>query len=780
MTPVRRVGLAVLAAVLLMAAAGYLLWPRFAEHEVDYKMPGNPGPKIAAAQAAAIERRERVIEQTVWRKEMEAQEHGRIFEDLWDALNAATNKWPTLQRLNFSELNLGYRPTKEALPHAIERWLPDKTSGTRYLISYNQWREQLENWKGAGWGIMQCEFRHNAFDPQTNEAPAKSKFYFSAHLTNAAPARATIEGNLSVEWNLRPTNQPPTIRRIDASGLTVMFRAGPPAFADIYSDVIMLPRTSSGVEPLIVQDLDADGNSEIILAGLNRVYRRKGSIYAPEQFSSMPSATAVSALVADFDNDGIQDFLYATFYGLFLIKGGPAGQFRAPERQVCEGLETWKGPRCMTCGDIDGDGDLDVFVGQYKGPYVDASVPTPFYDANDGYPSYLLINRGNGEFFDGASAAGLQKKQFRHVLAASLVDLDNNGSLDLLTSCDFAGIDLFLNDGAGHFRDATDQRVRQKHAFGMGQVFTDFNNDGKIDFLVTGMSSPTADRLEHLGLNRARPGLDVSKRREMNAGNRLLLGSENGAFEEGDLSKTIARSGWSWGVASTDFDNDGWPDVYIANGMESLRTVHDSEGEFWLHDIFVANSDYAPGPATYFEEKGKRTRGRGISYGGFDKNRLFLNQQANSFFEAAHLLGVAIEEDCRNVVVDDVDGDGQMDIVVISLKLKPEIRFTLHVFRNQLQNVGNWIEFSFDPGSGNATSIGAKILIDTGEYKTARQVVAGDSYRSQSPFNVHVGVGQRKSIQSATIVWSDGATNILKEPAINKRHKVERLGRSQR
>src|SRR3954471_6915461 len=92
-TSFRRIALAVFALVSLMALAGYLFWPRVVEHPVDYKMPGNPGPKIAAAQAAAIVRRERLVEQTVWLKEMEAQQYGRVFEDFWDALNAATNKW---------------------------------------------------------------------------------------------------------------------------------------------------------------------------------------------------------------------------------------------------------------------------------------------------------------------------------------------------------------------------------------------------------------------------------------------------------------------------------------------------------------------------------------------------------------------------------------------------------------------------------------------------------------------------------------------------------------
>src|SRR4051812_43723007 len=114
-TPLRRIALSVFAGIGLMVIAGYLAWPRFAETEVDYKMTGNPGQKIVAAKAAAIERHERLIEQTIWAKEMEAQEYGRVFEDFWDALNATTNKWEVANRLEFEELVLGEWKVKESL-----------------------------------------------------------------------------------------------------------------------------------------------------------------------------------------------------------------------------------------------------------------------------------------------------------------------------------------------------------------------------------------------------------------------------------------------------------------------------------------------------------------------------------------------------------------------------------------------------------------------------------------------------------------------------------------
>ena len=148
-----------------MAIAGYLFWPRLVVSQVDYKMPGNPGPKIAAAQAAGIERRERLIDQTVWRKEMEAEEYGRVFEDFWDALNADTNKWAIVEGLRFEEVVLGVWKEKQRLGHGIETWAAGKKPEPPAVYSYGRWRENVLTWKKTGWGIVQCEFRHIAFDP---------------------------------------------------------------------------------------------------------------------------------------------------------------------------------------------------------------------------------------------------------------------------------------------------------------------------------------------------------------------------------------------------------------------------------------------------------------------------------------------------------------------------------------------------------------------------------------------------------------------------------------
>src|SRR5205823_9870212 len=160
------------------------------------------------------------------------------------------------------------------------------------------------------------------------------------------------------------------------------------------------------------------------------------------------------------------------------------------------------------------------------------------------------------------------------------------------------------------------------NAAGMAPPLADFDRDGLLDLLVIGMHSPTVDRLAHLGLTR--PDFpDDARRTQLMHGNRLYLGQHPDGFRQAALSESIARSGWSWGCSAFDFDNDGFPDVYIANGHQSKQTVRDYEPEFWLHDIYVDESVDDATATAYFTGKFGRTRGQGWSYAGYEKNRIY-------------------------------------------------------------------------------------------------------------------------------------------------------------
>jgi hypothetical protein len=606
----------------------------------------------------------------------------------------------------------------------------------------------------AGWSLLQCEFRHTRFDPPTPSQPARSRFNFAAHLTRTNPLeRAVIEGPIDITWNLPPDPAShPAPTHIDARNLVLLRRPGPAPFETILAEPVAPQRLSLSIDPLIAADLDQDGFPEILLVARNLAYHRQpdGS-HRPRPISPALTEPVSAAVLGRFDSDAHPDLLCVTRRSLELLPGLPDGRF-APSFQ-----RAWSAPpdlhtaMTLTAGDIDGDGDLDVFLGQYKEPYEGGSSPTPFFAANDGYPAFLLINDGTGRFTDATPASGLGPKRHRRLYAATFADLDDDRRLDLIAVSDFAGLDLFRNEGGGRFSDVTSRWVRNPHAFGMALSLSDFNADGRLDLLMIGMPSPTVDRLEHLGLRRPDSHQDASRRTDMTRGNRLYLGGPGGSFDEGSLGDSIARSGWSWGCAAADFDNDGHVDAAIVNGMESRTTVRDYEAEYWLHDQHVGTSEDRPAAYLYFRNKFARTRERGQSYGGYEKNRLYLNLAGTRFLEVGHLFGLALEQDSRNLLAEDLDADGRVDCVVVTFEKWPDPKPTLRLLRNNLPGAGRWIGFRCPDAPP-----GTRVTLRAGTRSWTRVIVAGDSYRSQHSASVHFGIGGVERVDEAAVLVPDG------------------------
>jgi hypothetical protein len=439
----------------------------------------------------------------------------------------------------------------------------------------------------------------------------------------------------------------------------------------------------------------------------------------------------------------------------------------------------------MAIGDVDADGALDIYLTQYKPPYQNGQIPTPYYDANDWWPSFLFLGDGQGGFRDATDAAGFKAKRFRRTYRASFVDLDDDRDLDLIVTNDFAGFDIYHNSGAGHFTDVTARLVDDYAVFGMSHTLADFNRDGRLDFYVTGMASTTARRLDQLGLGRDEFPDSQAMRTRMAYGNRMYLRAADDTYRQPEWKDQVARSGWSWGVAAEDFDLDRDIDLYIANGHRSGRSALDYCTRFWCHDIYFAGSDESDERYAFLLTE-LRDIGKYISWNGYEKKHFFLHvrrpsasdagssvsaETVLSFSNVAFLFGLAEEADGRNVASADFDRDGRPDLLLVRRRLveeKPHLELVL--YQNRIDVSGrHWIGVDLAPTS-RTSPFGAKVTAVTTAGALVDAYVAGDSFGVQHAPTLHFGLGEEPTVLELRVDWPNGTTTKIAHPATGCYH----------
>ena len=135
-------------------------------------------------------------------------------------------------------------------------------------------------------------------------------------------------------------------------------------------------------------------------------------------------------------------------------------------------------------------------------------------------------------------------------------------------------------------------------------------------------------------------------------------------------------------------------------------------------------------------------------------------------------MGVALEQDSRNVVADDVDGDGRVDLIVTSFGEWPEMRQTLRVYKSVISDGGNWIGFRFREEGQGRSPVGVLVTLHYDGRCAVQQIVTGDSYRSQQANTIHFGLGTAGHVDSAEIRWPNRQSVTLREPAVNRYHSI--------
>ena len=379
------------------------------EHSSEEKK----GDSLLEGKIRLIEKSRAEADRKVFFHEKEAQRHEAVFVRLWDSMRKA-EPYAALSKVSFETISIPEAKQTTSLsfgPYPIDHVV---FTGQAETLKPDAIRTILAGAKASGWRIVQSEWHHVTFVPGESGSNSRSEVSFEIHAEKSGTLkRSILKGILEVTWeNIEDAIKTPIPKSLSVQDFQIFESKGATPFRKI---AVIDPKAFGkrpACNPLLAQDLNGDGLSEIVLVGANMLFvNRGGGRFDQADFlKKPPDAPHNVGVLADFTGDGRIDFVGASENSseLLLFDGGEGGNFEKAGRSCFSSRLIL--PQTLTAGDVDGDGDLDLFLGQYRSPYLDGSMPTPFHNANDGHPDYLLINDGTGNFTDFMESSGLAIK----------------------------------------------------------------------------------------------------------------------------------------------------------------------------------------------------------------------------------------------------------------------------------------------------------------------------------------------------------------------------------
>ncbi len=430
--------------------------------------------------------------------------------------------------------------------------------------------------------------------------------------------------------------------------------------------------------------------------------------------------------VGDYDNDGDSD-LYLTNYGANKLYRNVDGAFTEVSGEAGVSGPEWTPPKWSmgaAFADIDNDGDLDLYVANFTAFDLETFAPPPTIESPcrlkgvpivcapdffHGQQDLLYLNKGDGTFSDVSGTAGIHQNKPAHGFAVVFSDYDDDGDQDLYVANDSGPNSYYENNGDGTFADISWESGGVVNEHGepegsMGLTVGDYNNDARLDIFITNF-------------------IEQSNTLYKNDGDNKFVDETAGL---GLFPVGLNDSGW--GTKFIDFDNDGWLDLFIANGHTDER----------LERRFPTDTYAQP-------------------------NYLLRNVGAERFVDVSDSVGLRSLENRvgRGAAFADFDNDGDVDVLVINKNDKPSF------LRNDGGNQRNWFTIRTQGVESNRDGIGTKILVGAGGARRAFEVRGSDSYLSGNDMRVHVGLG-KDTAADLEIRWPSGRRDRHEAVAANK------------
>ena len=451
----------------------------------------------------------------------------------------------------------------------------------------------------------------------------------------------------------------------------------------------------------------------------NTLYRNEGGF----KFTDVTDEAGVGDMgfglgvaAGDYDNDGDLD-LYVNNYGPnVLYRNNADGTFTDVTKQagVANGHKVGAAVHFL---DMDKDGDLDLFVANYlnftyENHLMRTSKGIPKYAGPMDFPPMpndLFRNNGDGTFTNVSEESGVAAHK-GWGMGGVCADYDNDGDTDVYIANDVYANFLFENDGTGKFEEvglitglAYDLHGDEHGS--MGIDCGDYNNDGRLDFYQTCYAMELATLYRNLGDSMFE---DVT----------LITGAGVGTFAD-----------VTWGNGFVDFDNDGDRDIFIACGhLQDNVELYDDTATTLARNVLLMNTG--------------------------DGKFVNVSDQSGD--------GMKVKLRSRGAAFDDLDNDGDIDVVILNSRAEPTI------LRNDSQTGNHWIQVRLRGVKTNRHGVGAHVKVIAGDLTLLDEVHSGRSYQSHYGMRLHFGLGHREKVDRIEVRWIGGRTDVFKDITVDR------------